>query len=671
MKRTLLCFILIGFFQIDQGLAQNYKFGKVSEEELEETVNPQDSSAHASILYKKVRVHYRYNPNDGFELITDVQERVKIYTREGFDYATRQISYYSPGSGGEEKVTGLKAYTYNLKNGKIEEEKLSKSEIFDEEKSKYWGVVKFTMPDIRPGSVIEYSYSINSPFLGNIEEIDLQYDIPVKKIEVQVESPEYFVFKPLMKGYYPFQIISDSKRESINFTNKSRTSGISGKTSYSSSRVDYTTNISKIDLENVPALKEEPYVNNINNYRSAIRYELQYVQFPQTPIKYYSSSWTDVAKTIYDNSSFGNELKKTGYFEDEINGLLQGVNSPSEKIAVIFQYVKNRMNWNGYFGYYCDEGVRRAYKDKVGNVAEINLMLTAMLRYAGLDANPVLVSTRSHGIPLFPTREGFNYVISAVSMDEGYVLLDGTAKFSVPGMLPPRAHNWNGRLIKKEGASEEISLTPRAMSKEMISVTYKLTEDGAAEGKIRKQFTDHHALSFRQKYFTVDEEQYIQDLENKYSGMEISEYTLQNKEDISQPVIETFSFFKENACDLIADKVYLSPMLFFAMEENPFKLEKREYPIDFSYPWADKYIINIGIPEGYKAEILPEPSRVTLPEDLGSFLFNINESGAMIQVMVQTEMTSAILPAVYYDTVREFFKQLVAKETEKIVLTKI
>ncbi len=97
MKRTLLCFILIGFFQIDQGLAQNYKFGKVSEEELEETVNPQDSSAHASILYKKVRVHYRYNPNDVFELITDVQERVKIYTREGFDYATRQISYYSRG----------------------------------------------------------------------------------------------------------------------------------------------------------------------------------------------------------------------------------------------------------------------------------------------------------------------------------------------------------------------------------------------------------------------------------------------------------------------------------------------------------------------------------------------------------------------------------------------
>ena len=58
--------------------------------------------------------------------------------------------------------------------------------------------------------------------------------------------------------------------------------------------------------------------------------------------------------------------------------------------------------------------MRKAYKDKTGNVAEINLMLTAMLRYAGINANPVLVSTRSNGIALFPNRTAFNYVIAAV-----------------------------------------------------------------------------------------------------------------------------------------------------------------------------------------------------------------------------------------------------------------
>ncbi len=674
MKRILLYLILLGIFPLNRTLAQNYKFGKVSEAELEEKVYPQDSSANAAILYKKIRVYYRYDSNNGFVLITDVQERIKLYNQEGFDHATKKIMYYTPGGGNEEKVTSLKAVTYNLNNGKIEETKLKKSDIFDEKESRYWSSTKFTMPDIRPGSVVEFDYTITSPYLSNIDEIALQYEVPVRKIEVQVESPEYFVFKPLMKGYYPFQIASETKRGSINFTNKVRSGGggfTSTQTKYENNKVDYTTNVSKIDLENVPALKEEPYVNNINNYRSAIKYELQYVKFPNSPIDYYSTTWTDVAKSIYDNPAFGSEVKKTGYFENDINSLLEGVSDPLQKTSIIFRYVKNRMNWNGYFGYYCDDGVRKAYKDKTGNVAEINLMLTAMLRHAGLDANPVLVSTRSHGIPLFPTREGFNYVVSAVSLDNGTVLLDGTAKFSTPGMLPPRAHNWMGRLIQKDGSSEEIDLTPKEMSKELVSVNYDITEDGIAEGRIRKQFTDHHALSFRQKYYTANEEEYLENLENTYNGMEISGYKLENKDDITKPIVETFSFSKENACDRIADKVYLSPMLFFATEENPFKLDNREYPIDFSYPWADKYIINIRIPSGYKTEILPEPSRVMLPDNLGSFLFNINETGDIIQVMVQTEMNSAIVSSVYYGAVKEFFKQLVEKETEKIVLTKI
>jgi hypothetical protein len=68
----------------------------------------------------------------------------------------------------------------------------------------------------------------------------------------------------------------------------------------------------------------------------------------------------------------------------------------------------------------CNEGVKKAYKDKTGNVAEINLMLTAMLRYAGLNANPVLVSTRSNGIAIFPNRTAFNYVIAAVENGSSY-----------------------------------------------------------------------------------------------------------------------------------------------------------------------------------------------------------------------------------------------------------
>ena len=149
-------------------------------------------------------------------------------------------------------------------------------------------------------------------------------------------------------------------------------------------------------------MKEEAYVNNIDNYSSSISHELAMTNYPNTPMKYYSTDWESVVKTIYKDDDFGPELNKTGYFEEDVNKLLTGLNTMPEKIAAIFNYVKTTVKWNNYKGYSCNDGVRKAYKDKTGNTAEINLMLTAMLRYAGMNANPVLLSTRDNGIALFP-----------------------------------------------------------------------------------------------------------------------------------------------------------------------------------------------------------------------------------------------------------------------------
>jgi hypothetical protein len=107
------------------------------------------------------------------------------------------------------------------------------------------------------------------------------------------------------------------------------------------------------------------------------------------------------SETIYDYDDFGPELNKSGYFEDDLK-LVWLILQLRSQNRCYFKTCKSNC-WNDYYGYSCNEGVKKAYKDKTGNVAEINLMLTAMLRYAGLNANPVLVSTRSNGI-MFPNR---------------------------------------------------------------------------------------------------------------------------------------------------------------------------------------------------------------------------------------------------------------------------
>lgn len=664
-----ICFSITAF-------TQNYDFGKISIEELQEKFNPLDSSASATYLYKYRKTFFQYNQGEGFQLVTEVHERIKLYNQEGFNYATKAISLYKSGSD-EEKAGSLKAYTYNLVGGKIEDTKLDKKGIFKTEKSRYRNETKFTMPNIKEGCVIEYKYKIESPFYSNVDEFVFQHDIPVKKIDAIFETPEYFNFKVNTKGFFSVIPNNEQKRDKITFVNKTRSGGTglgdpSTRTNYSSSDVEFTKNVSLYNLSDIPALKDEPYVNNINNYRSTVNYELSYTKFPNSPIKYYSTTWEDVVKKIYESSSFGDELNKTGYFEDDIDALISTVSDPAKRTFLIFNYVKSRVKWNGYYSYYTNDGVKKAYKNQVGNVAEINLMLTSMLQYAGLNAYPVLVSTRRNGIPLFPTREGYNYVVSYVKLADGSTaLLDATNEYTVPNVLPFRALNWQGRVMAEHGGSELIDLYPKQKSKNSISMMANLNKNGDLNGNYRSVKTNHKALSFREDYNETNKDDFLEKLENKFNGIEISDYQVKNDLDLSKPVMESYKFFKESQADIIGDKIYFSPLFFLKTSENPFKLEKREFPVDFGYPSKNTYRVSINLPEGYKVESIPESVAMALPDNLGSFNYKISSTNAMIQVVVNTDINVPIISVLYYDTLKAYFSKLIEKESEQIVLTKV
>lgn len=655
--------LIVLFYLNGTAQEQKFKFGKVSESELSEKYHPVDSSAPAAILYKTGNLTMEYN--DRWYYVLEVEGRIKIYNKDGYKYATQGIAVYE-GANTDEEISGLKAVTYNIVDGKIEEEKLRKDGEFYEKVNKYWGLHKFTLPNIQDGSVIEFKYRVRSPYINSLPEWKFQYDIPVNTIEYKVQTPEYLNYKEFNKGYFALKRTPSSKATKMDIKYETSVGYRSETTS-----VDLILNILEYMGSNIPAMKEESYVNNIDNYRSSVRHELAYTKMPYSVIKYYNQTWDDVTKTIYDSPSFGTELNKEGYYESEISALTGNTSNLMERAALIYDFVKKHMNWNGYSGLYCADGVRKAFKERVGNVAEINLMLTSMLRYAGLNANPVMVSTRSHGIPLFPTREGFNYVIAAIELEGGVILLDATQKFGIPNMLPERALNWNGRLVRKDGSSTEVNLMPSNQSKAMVNLSIDLSADGSSEGKMRKQLTDYFALKYRKAHEADSKETSNDEADEMYGNMEIIEHELQNMEDLSKPIVEVMDFTMDNAVDLIGDKIYVSPLFFLTQKENPFKLEKREYPVDFSYPTSNKFIINIRLPEGYKVESMPENEAVVLPDELGSFKFISSITGNMVQIMVNKDIKEAIIPPVYYDVLKAFFNKIVEKESQKIVLTKV
>src|SRR5690606_3165874 len=187
----------------------------------------------------------------------------------------------------------------------------------------------------------------------------------------------------------------------------------------------------------LPAIKTEEYVTNIKNYAANVKHELASTKFPNSFVKNYVVSWEDVVKSIYDYNEFGSELKQSSYFEDDIKEISQIIN-PVDRMNAVFSLVQNKMTWNNRYGYLCKDGVRRAYRNGTGNVAEINLVLTRILRSVGLQANPVLVSTRSNGISVFPSKNAFNYVISCVELNNKKYLLDASSKYTSPDILPIR-----------------------------------------------------------------------------------------------------------------------------------------------------------------------------------------------------------------------------------------
>jgi len=665
--------VLIVFIAFQVTYSQDFKFGKVSKEEIFEKEHPKDSSADAAVLYREVSTRFEYSTEDGFYVVSDVFERVKIYNKEGFIYATKSVDMYQGSHNVNESMSGLKANTYYLDGAnKIVKIKLKKEGIFEEDISAIYKREKFTMPDLREGCVIEYKYSFKSAYVNNINEYRFQELIPVNEVDMTFLAPEYLVYKTHKKGWLDIQIKRDGHERSMDYRylQSAIVSGSGGADKSIKNTITFIENSYKVTMHNVPAIKEEAYSGNIDNYMSSLKFELEYTKYPNSNIKSYATDWGFVAKSIYETPSFGNELDKNKYFSNDIDALLGGVSNNDEKIMLIFEFVKSKMNWNGHYGVFTNKGVKNAYKDGSGNAAEINLMLTAMFRYAKLNANPILVSTKSNGIPVVPTRNGFDYVIAGVEVNNAVLLFDATNKKSEINILTSKLLNWKGRIIREEGSSNWVPLIPSKSSVRNVMISSTITEDLAVEGDVKMRLTDHFSRETREKYENTAKDNIRKSLEEDKGEIEISNIEFKNLDILHKPIGMSYDFISEDLVEDIDGKLYFSPMLFIGERENPFKLEDRKYPVDFEFPKKNRVIISVNFPEGYTVESMPENASFGLGNGDLVLKYNVSNQGNTIKVMVEYSINKTIITADKYKNLKGYYQLLIEKLNEKVVLIK-
>jgi hypothetical protein len=651
---VLIAFLLLNISKIK---AQNYELDKVTIEELQEKVNSKDTTAPATILFKKGKTFFTYSEGKGFTANHVYEFKIKIYKKEGLIWANHRVSYYvGYGNLNDDNVSFSTAVTYNLENGTIAKTKITREGIFNNKVNKYWNQATITLPNVKVGSVIEFKYVVKSQNVVRLPDFDFQYDIPVNYFEYKTEIPEFLIYKTILIGQLNITTSGEIVESKQIFA-----------TGYKQINSLYTS-------ENIPALKKERFVDNISNHSGSIQNELERKRFPQQPVVDLTKTWDGVAKSIYENDSFGKELKLKNYYSEDLKTLLPNANLPSERLNAIFKFVQNRMNWNKEKGFFVDKGVKKAYEARTGNVAEINFILISMLKTAGIEVNPVLVSTLENGVPVFPNRTVFNYVIAAAEIDGKKILLDATNKFTTPNVLPLNLLNWKGRLIKLDGSSQEIDLIPETPSKDSYTITATINPDlRKIEGEVRIRRADYSALQFRElKSSNNNEDAYLEKLENDLNKIEIKDYSLENKsEDLSKPVVEKFSFKTDNSYDVINGKIFLKPLLFFTDITNPLVQEERQMPIYFGYPDQNTYNVFFEIPDGYVIESMPKPIRISTENKDASYIMNMIAEENKIQIQVTKGINKAIFVASDYDMLKEFFQKIIVSQNEKIVLKKI
>mgnify|MGYP006932670926 CR=1 FL=1 len=214
-------------------------------------------------------------------------------------------------------------------------------------------------------------------------------------------------------------------------------------------------------------------------------------------------------------------------------------------------------------------------------------------------------------------------------------------------------------------------LKPAAKFKYVTQNKLTMTPDGTLEGVVKKTKSGYSAIKFRKEYSSADkEEAFLGDIQNEQEGLSIESHSFENIDDNYKSIKEEYQVTIDDKTEVAGDLIYLNPMLYNARTDNPFKMEERQYPVDYAIPIESTYMFQFTIPEGYSVESMPEGSSIGLPEKATLFSYSAKQMGDKITVISRVKITKTLFSANEYEALKEFYNLIIKKHTEQIVLKK-
>jgi len=623
-----LCFSQVEFYS---------DFGLPSPDEIALTKCSFDPQAEAIYLHKDAIV----NPDEDRRMISHHRVRIKILNDNATSFGEIKIPFYH--QNGYEVIEDIRAVVINYTpSGEKTTSTLSAKDIYTHKKDIYYSEVSFALPGVKKNSILEYTYTSKRRSYRPIDYWYFQDEIPVlhSHFEFTILPNSEFSYRVLRSPVYPVNLVHDKNLGKLIF-----------------------------DMNELPAIRQEPFMDSRNDYLQRVELQLASVGSGIERNRFIAS-WPEATSQLLRDEDFGLYLDRNIHGTGDIINTAKIITDEKKRMEFLFRQVINNISWNGYQGIYMAGNIKSIWSDKKGNVAEMNLLLINLLRAAGLEADPLLVSERWHGKV---TKEQaflsqFNKVIACVKIAEKNYFLDATDPQQVLELIPRDLLNTTAYLVNKKNSRflqlEDQDHTDRRT----INFVGKILPDGNMQGQALLIDQDY-ARVFAEEALMEDKGGYVRrNYIEPYQAVEIDSFRVENEEFDSLPLNQDirFSYTLQQSGDYLMIPLHL----FSGLGKNPFVADQRYTHINFGCRKSITFNESITIDKSFGIDALPKNISFIMPDTSIVFkrLLEYNESDNRITTRITLNYNKAVYTADEYPMVYSFYKKLYALLEEPVLL---
>ena len=609
----------------------------ISPAELQMTSVPEAPGAPAVYLYRQVDrddiANHEYN-----------YLRIKILTEEGRKYANVEIPFFN----GNESVHSIKARTIRP-DGTIAnfEGKPMDKMIVKAKGVKYMAKV-IVLPDVQVGSIIEYHY---------MNQLKEHYVFDSHWIVSEELFTKYAKFSLKPSDYFP-----------VRFSWQGLPPGVAPKNE---------RGLVHLEANNIAAFQTEDYMPPQNELKARVDFvysedsEMQADKF-----------WKKEAKKA--NGEVESFIGKRKAMEQAVAQIVSPSDTPEVKLQKIYARVQQLRN-TAYEVETTEQEKKRnkekatknvedVWKSGSGSGREITWLYLALVRAAGLEAYPVLVSRRNEYFftpqMMDPHRLDDNVVL--VKLNGKDTFYDPGTAYTPFGILPwPETAVQGLRLDKDGGAWVTTSVPDSTVSNITRKADLKMTDQGGLEGKVTVTFSGLEALSMRLELRNEDETtrtKYIEDVVREFIPVGI-DVDLKNKPDWSSSsptLVGEFEIKVQGWASAAGHRALIPVGLFGAPEKHVFEHSARVHPIYFDFPTARIDDVTIELPLDWKVNSVPpghkDEGRVC------SYNTTAENNKGTLHLTRNLNINALVLEAKYYGALRKFFQTVKTGDEQQIVV---